>query len=206
MENLIKRIGDLKNGDIANSVDVRLREFRELGTKSSKDVFSELCFCLLTANYSAEGGMRIQDSIGSGFITLGREELSKKLRELGHRFPEARAGYIVEARKHIGSLEEVLSMPCEKAREWLVENVRGLGYKEASHFLRNVGFGDLAIIDFHIVDILVKHDMIERPKTLTGKRYLEIEDALRRLGDETGMSMAELDLYLWYCETGKILK
>jgi len=93
-----------------------------------------------------------------------------------------------------------------KAREWLVKNVKGLGYKEASHFLRNVGFRDLAIVDFHIVDILTKHGMCGGRRAMTPMRYLELEGKLLGLGRELGMDMAELDLYLWYCETGKVLK
>ena len=90
----------------------------------------------------------------------------------------------------------------------MVENVKGLGFKEASHFLRNIGYKNLAIIDFHIVDILAGNKMIDKPKnrSLTRKRYLEIESVLRKLGEKTKLSQAELDLYLWYMETGKILK
>jgi len=91
-------------------------------------------------------------------------------------------------------------------REWIVENVKGLGYKEASHFLRNVGFDDYAIIDFHIVDLLVDYKLIEKPKTITKRKYMAIESLLKKLARKTNLTLAELDLYLWYMETGKILK
>ena len=91
-------------------------------------------------------------------------------------------------------------------REWIVKNVKGLGYKESSHFLRNIGFQDYAIIDFHIVDLLVKHDLIEKPKTMTKSKYLEIEKILKEIGEKLELNMAQLDLYLWYLETGKVLK
>ena len=91
-------------------------------------------------------------------------------------------------------------------REWLVKNIKGLGYKEASHFLRNIGFDDYAIIDFHIVDLLVKYNIIQKPKSLTKQKYLEIEEKLRKIAKKTNLTLAELDLYLWYMETGKILK
>ena len=93
-----------------------------------------------------------------------------------------------------------------KLREWVVKNVKGIGYKEASHFLRNIGYKNLAIIDFHIVDLLVKYDLIEKPKSMTKKKYLEIENVLKQLGRELHLDMAKLDLYLWYKETGKVLK
>ncbi|MBN1896688.1 MAG: N-glycosylase/DNA lyase [Candidatus Aenigmarchaeota archaeon] len=206
MESLAAEIKEIRKGVLKATVDKRLGEFRELGKGKAEKLFKELCFCLLTANYSAEGGIRIQKSIGDGFLKLPREELASMLRKLGHRFPEARAGYIVSARKHMDSFDEVLSKSGNDARNWLVKNVKGLGYKEASHFLRNIGFNELAIVDFHIVDILVRNSLIERPKTITPKKYIEIENILRNLGKSAGMNMAELDLYLWYMETGKVLK
>jgi len=199
-------IDEINSCEIGGTVEKRLEEFRNLGRKPASELFKELCFCLLTANYSAEGGIRIQKAVGDGFLTLSTEELAARLRELGHRFPEARAAYISEARKHMNSLKGVLKGNGIEARDWLVENVKGLGYKEASHFLRNIGFEDVAIIDFHIVDILERHGLIMRPKTLTKKRYLEIEKVLQNLAGKLGMNLGELDLYLWYCETGKVLK
>jgi len=135
-------------------------------------------------------------------------DLAARLKELGHRHPDARARYIALARAHADGLREILDSCAggREAREWLVRNVKGLGYKEASHFLRNIGYGDLAIIDLHIVDLLVSRGVVVRPKTLTPARYLEIESILRELASRTGLTLGELDLYLWYQETGKILK
>jgi N-glycosylase/DNA lyase len=207
MSNLINEIEKLKNSSIARTVSQRMKEFRQLGGKSSREIFKELCFCLLTANYSAAGGIKIQKAIDDGFMNFSELELSGKLKELGHRFPNARARFIVEARKHANNIKDILSsFSDEEAREWLVENIKGLGMKEASHFLRNIGFTDCAIIDFHITDILAKNNLIEKPKALTPKKYIEIENVLRRLAEKTSLSLAELDLYLWHIETGKILK
>ena len=88
----------------------------------------------------------------------------------------------------------------------MVDNIKGLGMKEASHFLRNIGFKDFAIIDFHIIDILVKYGLIKKPKTLTKNKYLEIEGILKEIAKKTNLNLAELDLYLWYEETDKVLK
>lgn len=78
--------------------------------------------------------------------------------------------------------------------------------KEASHFLRNIGYSNYAIIDFHIIDLLEREGIIKRPKTLTPAKYIEIENKLKEIGKKTELTQAELDLYLWYMETGKILK
>jgi len=206
---LLRSIKALKTGPIGAKVRKRMQEFERAGKANSERIFSELCFCILTANYTAEGGIRIQKDIGSKFCTMNEAGLAKKLKMLGHRFPNARAKYIAEARKFRVDLDSRLRT-CSSfdMREWLVKNVKGLGYKESSHFLRNIGVSDLAIIDFHIIDILVKHKLIKRPKTktLTRKRYLEIERVLANIASKAKITLAELDLYLWYMETGKILK
>lgn len=206
MKRLLNSLENLKRGKTRGLVDRKIREFREMGKSSGDEIFQELCFCLLTANYSAEGGIRIQKDVGNGFCNLSETELAGRLKGLGHRYPNARAGYIFEARKHLDSLRDLKSKDGEEARTWLVKNVKGLGWKEASHFLRNIGFRGLAIIDFHILDLLVREKLIERPKSLTKRKYLEIEELLKEIADKSGLSLAELDLYLWYAETGKVLK
>ncbi|MEM2947973.1 MAG: N-glycosylase/DNA lyase [Candidatus Anstonellales archaeon] len=209
MKKILEKIKRLRKGRVKKLIDKRVKEFKRAGKSSKQRIFSELCFCILTANYSAEGGIRIQKEIGDGFLKMGEKALAKKLKKLGHRFPNTRAKFIVEARKKFAKkIKEIVFSfdDGREAREWLVKNVKGLGYKEASHFLRNVGFMDLGIVDFHIVDLLVKNRMIKKPKTITRKKYFEIEDVLKKLAERTGLEPGELDLYLWYIETGKVLK
>jgi len=199
----------LQNGNVKRLVERRMLEFEAVGRSSPQRIFSELCFCILTANFTAWRAIAIQRKVGGGFSTLSESGLARKLRTLGYRFPNTRAGYIVEARKHKNSLKKTLSSygGDENAmRDWLVKHVKGLGLKEASHFLRNIGFKNQAIIDFHIVDVLVKYGFIRRPKTLSRKKYLAIEKVLAGIAGLLGLSLAELDLYLWYCETGQVLK
>jgi N-glycosylase/DNA lyase len=206
-KDLIKDLRRLLEGKVKNIVDLRVREFIEMNSKNLDVLFKELCFCILTANFNAEKSIRIQREIDDGFLTYSEERLSRELRRLGHRYPNVRARYIVEARSHLEDLSKVLaSNDARSIREWLVKNIKGLGYKEASHFLRNIGFLDVAIIDYHIVDVLVKYNVIDRPKRLNRAKYLEIENMLRDIALEVGLKLGELDLYLWYMETGKVLK
>ncbi|MBI5803509.1 N-glycosylase/DNA lyase [Candidatus Pacearchaeota archaeon] len=209
-QSIIELVENLKKKPIRNIIDLRMQEFEDLGKKNNDDIFKELCFCLTTANFSAHGGIKIQNAIKEGFMHLPEEELAKKLAELGHRFPNARAKFICGARIHIKNIKENLQSfkDDKQARSWVKENVKGLGMKEASHFLRNIGYKNLAIIDFHIVDLLVKHGVIEaqKSKSLTEKKYLEIENILNKIAQATNTNLGELDLYLWYEETGKVLK
>jgi N-glycosylase/DNA lyase len=208
MIELINAIKKLQKSDIKAKIDKRIGEFKDAGKKGDSEIFKELCFCLLTANYDAAKAIVIQEKVGDGFHGLSETKLSDELKKLGYRFPNVRAKYIVEARKHKDGLKKnICSYKSDNdRRKWFAENVKGLGYKEASHFLRNIGHEDCAIIDFHIIDLLVKYSIIKKPKTITPKVYLEVEEALKKLGKQTGLNMAELDLYLWYMETGKILK
>jgi N-glycosylase/DNA lyase len=207
MKQLIQKIEELKKTEIKNQIDTRIQEFKNIDKKSNDELFKELCFCILTANYNAEKSIKIQNSIGECFLSDSKEEISEKLKQYGHRFPNARAGYIHESKKCKAKLTEIVSFHDKKAlREWIVKNIIGIGYKECSHFLRNIGFDDYAIIDFHIIDILVENNIIQRPKTLTKNKYLQIENILRKIAEKTNLTLAELDLYLWYMETGKILK
>lgn len=185
-----------------------MNEFEELGKENSNEIFKELCFCFLTANFSAEGSIKIQKKVNDGFLHLPEGDLAEKLSILGHRFPNARAKFISEAQRYKDDIKKILTNfeTDEERRNWIVKNIKGIGMKEASHFLRNIGFKDYAIIDFHIVDLLARKGLIEKPKTITLRKYLEIENLLKELSEKTNTNLGELDLYLWYDETGKILK
>jgi len=208
MRELINAIENLKKNQIKKLVDTRIKEFKEISNGSCSEIFKELCFCILTANFNAERSVNIQKEIDDGFLTLPEDQLAKKLRELGHRYPNTRAKYVVEARKYKDTLKDIIKAfdTENELREWLAKNIKGIGYKEASHFLRNIGYTNLAIIDFHIINALMKYELIKKPKVLTKRKYLEIEDLLRKIAKESELNLADLDLYLWYMETGKILK
>lgn len=208
MKKLIVLVNDLQNSAIKEIIDKRMLEFEEFGRQTSQEIFKELCFCFLTANFSAEEGIRIQNEINNGFLHLSEGQLAKLLKELGHRFPNARAKFIYNSRIHKDNLKNILeSLGNEIAiREWIVNHIKGIGMKEASHFLRNIGYKNIAIIDFHILDLLERQGLIEKPKSMTPNKYIEIENILKKLADKTGISLGELDLYLWYHETGKVLK
>ena len=208
LKKLIRSVKSLQKGDIGKIVSKRIKEFKVLGTKPAPELFKELCFCILTANFNAERGIKIQKELGRNFLEDKEIELALRLKKAGHRFPNTRAKYIVEARKHKNILKDAIKKTGSEheLRDYLVKKVKGIGYKECSHFLRNIGFYNCAIIDFHIVDILRDHKLINPVKTMSKKIYLHIESVLSKLAKKLGLTLAELDLYLWYLETGKVLK
>jgi N-glycosylase/DNA lyase len=208
MKELLKIVENLKKSEVKILVDNRIEEFKRMKEKSNNEIFKELCFCILTANFNAEKAIKIQEELGDEFLILPKLELAKKLSDMGYRYPNTRTKYIVEARKFKESIKEIIDSfeDEDELREWLVENIKGIGYKEASHFLRNIGYTNFAIVDFHIVNLLVRFGLIEKPKRLTKSEYLKIERLLEKIAKKLDSNLAELDLYLWYIETGKILK
>lgn len=206
MRSLIRQVRRLRASDVRIAIERRISEFRR--GRSEAEIFEELCFCILAANYASARSWDIQKKVGRGFLTLPEAQLAKRLASLGHRFPNARARYIIQARERRQEIMAALASRISPAelRGWLADNVSGIGLKEASHFLRNIGRLEHAIVDFHIADVLARHGIMERPKTMTRRRYLEMEDALGRVARGCGMEQGELDMYLWYMETGKVLK
>ena len=209
-DGLIDDIFELKkDARVVSLINSRIDLFRENQKKDNIYWFSELCFCILTANSSASLGIRIQDKIGpDGFLNLSLTDLREVLKEEGHRFYKKRAEYILEARRYKNIKDMLIGYDNEKEmREWLVSNIKGISYKESSHFLRNVGYLGLAIIDRHILRVMYDHNLIETiPKTLTRRRYLDLEAILEDISDAVRLRPGELDLYLWYTQTGRVLK
>lgn len=185
-------------------IDNRLEEFAELGKQDTDTWFSELCFCILTANSQAKKAIAIQQELGAqGFLTKSEQEIASIIRKHNHRFHNTKARYIVEARTYSNIKELLCGMSSYQAREFLVKNIKGLGYKEASHFLRNIGYHDVAIIDRHIIRFLVRYNFIKsEPKSLNARNYLHLENILKNFC----LSLDKLDLILWYHMTGTVLK
>ena len=197
--------------ELRTMVENRIAEFLEVKDMGTEKWFEELTYCLLTAYSSARLGQLCVDALCDGDVLLhgDLDQVKLVLRTQGHRFADRRAEYIVTARELAPSLKATIqgSEDIRVAREWLAKSVKGLGMKESSHFLRNVGYLDVAIIDRHIISNMVDHGILEeRPKSITKKRYLKYEQILAKVARKVGIALGEMDLYLWYRKTGKVLK
>ncbi len=207
-----KEVLKLKKSDARSKVYARLSEFSSFSKKPAEEWFSELCFCILTANSKARTAIEIQNELGAeGFCRMGKDGIRKCIIAHRHRFHNNKAEYILGAREHVDIKEKVLGIVQKEgqaaAREWIAKNVKGIGYKEASHFLRNVGFFNLAILDRHILNLMLDEGIIdEKPKTLTKNKYLQIEKKFLMLAEKLKMKPAELDLYMWRMKAGEVLK
>lgn len=192
----------------------RLKEFRNIHKGKDGDIFAELCFCILTPQSKAVSCDKVvAELVKSGVLFKGDlRQLRAGLKSV--RFPNNKARYIAKARKlftrgrYLSIKDKIDVNNTPKTREWLVRNVAGLGFKEASHFLRNIGLGeDLAILDVHILRNLKRYKVIkEIPSSMTKKAYLNIENRMKAFSRRINIPLEELDLLFWSSQTGFIFK
>jgi N-glycosylase/DNA lyase len=206
---LIEKI-KIAQSEVKPLVEKRLKEFDSVNKKGNEEWFHELCYCILTANTSAKMGKKIQDNVSvEEFLYMKPDKLKKKLNDLRCRFYNKRTEYIVEARKFAKIKDLLQNLSRNEKREFIHDNIKGIGLKEASHFLRNTGHYDFAILDKHVKNILKEHDFISEKiatSSMTSKNYIEIEKSLKEIADKLNMSQGEMDFYIWYMKTGEVLK
>lgn len=195
------------------SIRAQLREFRRVREEADdRRVFEELAYCILTSAVGPKVGQRsieaIKDILSAGSV----EEISARLEGV-HKYPE-KAAYIVHTRDYLRDeygmkLRELINSfkDRQERREFFALNkdIKGLGFTQASHFLRNMGFTGYAILDRNVVKMLFDLGVIDSSKPPTSKkRYLEIEDKMKALADELGIGIDELDMVLWSTRKGRI--
>lgn len=197
-------------------ISQRQKHFDDVWKKGSdEEIFAELVFCLFTPQSKAVTCWAALNALADRNMIFDstQEDIAKTIS--GVRFKHNKAKYVVEARiffKLNGKIklkEKLASFKdIYKLRKWIIVNVKGIAYKEAGHFLRNIGIGkDLAILDRHILKNLKVYRAIEElPKNLNVKTYLEIEKKMQNFAKEIGIPMSHLDMLLWCKNTGGIFK
>jgi N-glycosylase/DNA lyase len=203
-------VEDLRK-DFQNSmpeIRARLENFRRV---PPGEYFYELAYCLLTPQSSAVNAALALQLLRQKGCFDRPDETAEVLHRKAHyiRFHNTKAIRLAEAWMQFPLIEARLGEhpSARDLRDWLVENVKGLGWKEASHFLRNIGYRDLAILDRHILKNLKRHGVLRAiPKSLSPARYRAIEKKFVQFAHDIGIPIDHLDLLFWSRETGKILK
>ena len=198
--------------EIAN----RLKEFRAVGEGPDREIFSELCFCITTANANA---LRCNEAIGElkkrGLLFKAAPSRIRPVLKGRVRFHNKKADFIVGARclfkkgEALAVKNRLNRADVFATRDWLVQNIKGFGYKEASHFLRNIGLGaDMAILDRHILKNLKRYGVIPKVPASVGSRkiYMAIEDRMRSFSKKAEIPLDALDLLFWSIQTGFVFK
>ncbi len=192
-----------------DEIRTRLDEFRNV---PPEEYFFELLYCLLTPQSKAAHADIVIRKIRALGFPQNEIDPVPLLRDPAHyiRFHHRKSMRILRLREQWKEIEPILAAPGISAaakREWLAASINGLGWKEASHFLRNIGHLELAIIDRHILKHLLRCGAIDKiPKTITRRRYLELEERFRGLAESFGLTLQELDLLFWSIEEGNVRK
>lgn len=201
---------------IKSKIKARLKEFEDVRKYGDdKRIFEELCFCILTANASAKMGMKCMELIKPALFSGSGKYISKKIK--GHyRFWRVRPEYIVHTREYLSNnyglkIKDLISSfkNNNELRDFFALNkdIKGIGFKEASHFLRNIGFKGYAILDKHILNCLCEYGIIDCIEPVNTKRkYIETENKMKKFAGKINVKIDELDLLLWSSKTGEILK
>lgn len=211
-------VQDIRDAHAARREEFRARlaEFEDIWKNGSDErLWEEMVFCFFTGGCSAKMGLRSVEAVRPHLMNGTHDDVMNAL--VGrHRYPRARARYVVTSREFliadcglrlrekISSFDDPIAL-----RDWLVreKGIKGLGYKEASHYLRNIGLRGYAILDKHILRSMAELGLIEEPKPpSTRARYLATELKLKEFSEIAGIDFDELDLVLWSMRTGEILK
>lgn len=193
--------------------------------RTEQEIWQELCFCILSTNVNYElvksvvNVLDVNGLLDTNFLLLPNSEQilfkwlnsnnfepKKKNGELRkYRYPNRKSNQIVGAAKKLYSnnnIKRILSTfkTDIDARDYFIMTIPGLGIKEASHFLRNIGYSDsLAVIDIHMLNFLKKYSMVTSEKfSLTQRVYLKIETILKNLVRFHRLNMIIFDLAVWH--------
>ncbi len=210
MSSTYKELEELQQEFATRQPAIRQR-IADFANVTSEGYFYELVYCLLTPQSSAvNAGKAVATLKEAGFLHRELEPATLlHQKDFYIRFHNTKGKHLKEAKRKFPEIHSALcnGYTSEELRVWLVKNVKGLGWKESSHFLRNIGHRNLAILDRHILKNLKRHNVIRSlPTTLTPKRYQTIEQKFMQFSRTIGITMDELDLLFWSRETGEILK
>ena len=197
-----------------DEIEKRLLDFKKVWLSTDEDIFTEMAFCMFTPQTKAHAGWRAATALRKGSLLFKGEagEIGQILSSSGVRFHKNKTRYLLENRdkfypKTKIKIEEYLSEDILTAREGLKKDVKGWGWKEASHFLRNIGFGqDIAILDRHILRTLLSLGVIEDISHNLNKEYLAIEEKMIDYCNKVGISAAAMDMVMWYNVNGEFFK
>lgn len=194
---------ELRGEEIRN----RLLEFKETFQKADDlQIFHELSFCILSSGVGPKIAGQCMRAMGEKLAKGEEDELLGRIEAI-HKYAENASRYIVFTREYLkeehGFLLKSLVSSFEdrvERRDFFAKNpgIKGLGYMQASHFLRNLGFSGYAILDRNNLASLFELGIIGETKyPLTKKRYLETESLMTEAAHELGISPDEFDLLLW---------
>ena len=189
--------------NLKDQIDKKQQSF--LSVWHNDQVFTELTFCICTPQSKAKAGFKASERLKDvQLIEYNRYLIEDILGSSGVRFKKNKTKYLLEAyekySKNIKNViyEKVIELGEPGTRNWIAENIKGLGMKEASHFLRNIGYGkNVCILDRHILRELERHGVISTPEKFDKTAYLDIEEKMIAFAHELNIPVFALDFVFW---------
>ena len=155
-----------------------------------------LVFCILDTAVSYEmvcksfDALKKSDMTTRGGIMRWRVDMIENtLRKSGYRFPKQHAKRIKDFGYSMVNLRTI-------TRDEMVKEIRGIGYKLASMFLRNTRGEEYAVLDVHTLRWLQKRADIPDNK-FKKMSYGEKEKLFIFASELMGKTVTELDLEIW---------
>jgi N-glycosylase/DNA lyase len=202
--------------DIQAVLEVNKKEARH----DESDLWQELCSCILSSQVPYELAVQYGRAIAQSEILSRRpsgDDMATALEVVLrtpvslvsgprlYRFPASKAAQIAKTYRTVlatsGSLHSLLlafNSP-QEGRAWFALNACGLGPKQASMFLRNVGLSyDLAVLDRHVLSYMRTQRLITRDATVAHlEPYARVERKLIRHARDLGQLVGHLDWAIW---------
>jgi len=192
-----------------SKIKSRLKDFTKV---PESEYFYEIAFCLLTPQSKQIHAEEVIEKLKKRDFQNKKFNPVKYLRDPNHyiRFHNVKSDRLLKLREVYPYLHSEIAdknRDPHELRALLLKHVKGLGWKEASHFLRNIGFRNLTILDRHVLKHLKNLNAIDEiPKTISPKKYLEIEKKFGQFSKKVSIPLDELDLLFWSEETGEVRK
>ena len=158
----------------------RQGEIQSESNHNPKEIFEQAVYCFLTpATKSDSADYTYQELFKDDFFYHANlEELTFYLRKPPYiRFHNQKSARLLlwqqEGMKHVALMMK--EQNASDKRNYIVKNVKGMNYKEATHFLRNIGVSDnLVILDRHILNFMKDMGILSHTEDMNklSKNYL----------------------------------
>jgi len=197
---------------VAAHLPARLRTLPDWRISTEANLWRELVASILGSAVSFEHALRALLALESAGLTKPpvsttqyQEAVEVRLRTAGYRFPRRRAVHVAEtARRVYGTGKNLRTLLIEwkdskDARRELVALCMGIGPKQASLFLRNIGYDELAVLDRHVLAYLQRRSSLGERFAATSSldKYECLEEITRENAKRLSLSVAEFDLAVW---------
>lgn len=200
----------------------RIKANRRPVVRKNADLRYELIACLLGSQVRAESADAALDRLCNADLLTDRrwqmtddtfevevcavlaDQNTSRSQRSSYRFPQVRARQLAQMRRSLQKKPLNQRLPPEghikEIRASLVREMPGIGPKQASMFLRNIGMSyDIAILDVHVLAFFQRLGLLPEDGVAlsTLKRYEQTEVIASQYAAECGHPVGFIDWAIW---------